>query len=544
MLKSWIGRLGLSRGIVVLPSILLLLSFAAVSVVAQESSGRTPPAGIMVFFPFDDYSIPWKNNLKFTMQKPVKYPDNPVLRNGPSGSVDDIGAILYGTVIQEENKLRMWYLAWPQPDSRIPGDAEFLKTYRPIGYAESEDGIHWTKPNLNLVTFRGNKNNNLVLVEPESAEYSKTSDFISILMDEDDPDPNRRYKMAYITEDSKRLNASTATAVSPDGFRWKLVNEDMISGGHFENTSLIKFQGMFYAAGQNLEGWGGNLPDGSPAGRTMTVFFSPDFRTWSKERAFSFYRSDYQPAPIVKGQEVHMGAGLWNRGNVILGVYGRWYGDTVTGKPVRLGGLKMDLGFLVSNDAIHYREPVRNFIFLERGSVPDWDSESLLQGNALANVGDKTLIWYSHWYTSLTYPLPHLPEQVQRKPQAIGLASLPRDRFAYFSKITTEPRKNNAGVVTLTPDASFLSAPFSPAEGFRMYANVDKVSDTAPLTVSLHDINGQPIPGYTTKLTQSGFKTPIVWPLGAGLPLGRQIRLKVTWPAHADPHLYAIYVDR
>lgn len=521
----------------------LAAHLALLSGFAQESSGRTPEPGKMVFFPFDDQSLPWRNNLKLTLQKPRKHEVNPVLRSGPEGSVDDIGAVLYGTVIQEGRKLRMWYLAWPQPDSRIPGDAELLKTHRPIGYAESEDGIHWIKPDLNLVNFRGNKKNNLVLVEPESAAYSKTSDFISVLLDEADPDPQRRYKMAFITEDAARRNASTATAVSPDGLRWKLVNDDMITGGHFENTSLIRFQGLYYAAGQNLEGWGGNLLDGSPAGRTMTVFFSPDFKTWSAERAFSFYRADHSPAPMAKGQEVHMGAGLWNRGNVILGVYGRWYGDTVTGKPVRLGGLKMDLGFVVSNDAIHYREPVRNFLFLERGGPSQWDSESLLQGNAFANVGDQTLIWYSHWFTSLTYPLPHLPARVERKPQAIGLATLPRDRFGYFSKHNPAPRTDRRGVV-FKAEASCLSAPFVADAGFRMYVNADLVSRTAPLTIALTDIEGRPLPGFTAELTAPGLKQALLWKSGPRLPAGRKIRVRVTWPAEADPRLYAIYVER
>lgn len=515
----------------------------ALCVRAQESSGRTPAEGVMVFFPFDDHSLPWRDNLKVTMRQPVKYADNPVLRAGAPGSVDDIGAILYGTVILERGKLRMWYLAWPQPDGRIAGDAEFLKTYRPIGYAESTDGIHWTKPTLNLVNFRGSRANNLVLVEPASAAYSKTSDFISVLLDESDPDPARRYKMAYITEDAPRRNASTATAVSPDGLRWRLVNDSMISGGHFENTSLVRFQGLYYASGQNLEGWQGNLMDGSPAGRTMTVFFSPDFRTWSPERAFAFYRPAYQRAPITKGQEVHMGAGLWNRGNVILGAYGRWYGETITGKPVRLGGLKMDLGLVVSNDAIHYREPIRDYLLLSRGGPSEWDSEALLQGNAFANMGDKTLIWYSHWYTSLAYPLPLLPAQAEHKPQAIGLATLPRDRFGYFSKLMPAPRTDRRGVV-LPAAASVLSQPFTPAPGFRLYANAEHVSPAAALTIELTGVNGESLSGYTAQLSQEGLQSPVVWRSGAVLPSGRPLRLRVTWPLDADPHLYALYVEK
>lgn len=45
-----------------------------------------------------------------------------------------------------------------------------------------------------------------------------------MLYDVDHPDPARRYKMAYIVEDYVRKFPTTATAVSPDGLRWKLVN--------------------------------------------------------------------------------------------------------------------------------------------------------------------------------------------------------------------------------------------------------------------------------------------------------------------------------
>ena len=36
--------------------------------------------------------------------------------------------------------------------------------------------------------------------------------------------PNRRYKIAYIAYDLRRKFGTTATAVSADGLRWKLVN--------------------------------------------------------------------------------------------------------------------------------------------------------------------------------------------------------------------------------------------------------------------------------------------------------------------------------
>lgn len=110
--------------------------------------------------------------------------------------------------------------------------------------------------------------------------------------------------------------------------------------------------------------------------------------------------------------------------------------------------------------------------------------------------------------------------------------------------VRCQPRLFRIGSFILAAVLCFLAAPFTPADGFRMYANTDRVSESAPLTVSLHDINGQPIPGYTAKLTQAGLKPPLVWASGSSLPIGRQIRVKVTWPSEANPHLYPLYVDR
>ncbi len=54
-----------------------------------------------VFFSFDDESIPWRDNLKLTLERPQKHPANPVLRAGPPRSVDANGTILYGTVFKD-----------------------------------------------------------------------------------------------------------------------------------------------------------------------------------------------------------------------------------------------------------------------------------------------------------------------------------------------------------------------------------------------------------------------------------------------------------
>src|SRR5579862_5003521 len=85
-----------------------------------------------VFFAFDDYSIPWQHNLKVTLVEAQKHPENPVLRRGPDGAPDHGHAVLYGTVIKDGGKFRMWYLGMFETmvkEGQTPG------WWRPMCYA-------------------------------------------------------------------------------------------------------------------------------------------------------------------------------------------------------------------------------------------------------------------------------------------------------------------------------------------------------------------------------------------------------------------------
>ena len=501
--------------------LLPLLAAAPVDRVAEASSGRAPEAGDLVLFPLDDVSLPWRDNLKVTLQQPVKDADNPVFRAGPADSVDGYGPLIYGTVIKEAGKFRMWYLASPRIDDRIAGDAKAMHDYRPVAYAESPDGIHWTRPDLGLVTFRGNKHNNLVGIEPASEGYARAHDFIAVICDPADPDASRRYKMAYITRDVPTNSGSTGTATSPDGIHWTLANTTMFTKGHFENTSLVRFDGLYYLSGQDVPFHDAGLADGSAAGRVMKVFFSPDFHHWSNGRAFAYYRDDYVLKPMNSGEENHMGAGQWNRGNVILGVNGRWHGGTILAPPSNdslkedsLIGLTIDLGLVISNDAIHFREPVRGFVTIPHGPESAWDSYAVLQANAFANTDRETYIWYSNWNTSKADAVPvasqPLSAKALSKSPAVGLVRLPRDRFGYFSKLLTVSQERNPAA-NAKRDASCLSRSLRLDRRSTLSVNVDDVAPGAALQIALVDDAERPLDGYTAEVTTNSLKAPISW---------------------------------
>ena len=490
-------------------------------------------------FAFDDHSIPWQHNLKVSLVEADKHPGNPVLRRGPAGAPDHGHAILYGTVIKDKDKFRMWYLAMFEKEivkGQAPGN------WRPMCYAESNDGINWIKPELGLVEFNGNKRNNICLIEGTPGSLTRINDFLSVLYEPHDPDPQRRYKAVYIAhvpyEDIKgglsnigakeKTPCVTICATSADGLSWKVVGDRPADAGgeRFEVSSIYKFGDFYYSTGQLIAPWVW-LRDGRDTGRVIMVYRSPDFDTWSKAKAFGFARHGQLTNPPVKGQQSHLGVGLWNRGNVLIGLYGIWQdGLPANERPPgasHLLGTDVDLGLLISNDGIHYREPVTDFRIIARGKPGEWDDVALLQGHAFVNEGEKTMIWYSHWDTG-----------GKLKSMEIGLATLRRDGFGYLS------RKEDDN------DAHFISSNQVAGKRAGLWINVDNLSSSAPLTIELVDHLDRPIPGYSgtaaAVVQTNGVKVQVKWPQKNYLPAKKAFAIRVNYPVNSTAKLYALYI--
>jgi hypothetical protein len=478
-----------------------------------------------VLFAFDDESLPWRDNVHLTLVTGEKHPSNPVLRCGPEGSPDHGHAIIYGTVLQEGGKFRMWYLGLHTRKS-LHGAA--YDWWRPMCYAESDDGIAWRKPELDLVEFGGSKKNNICLIESEPHSLSRVNDFLTVIRDDADPDPLRRYKCAYIAHlpfDEVRGGKSElgpkesrwcsfVCATSADGLQWKVIGDRPMnaSGERFEVAGLYRFGGTYYATGQLISPWTW-LPDGREAGRVMLTYRSPDFDHWSRAKAFSFARPGQLTSPPIAGQQTHMGAGFWNRGNVLVGFYGMWQ-DGPKEKPKgapHLLGMRIDLGLIVSNDGVHFREPVTDFKMIPRGAEGAWDSISLTQGHAFANVGEKTYVWYGHW-----------DSEAQFRSQEIGLATWRRDGFGHVA--LHEPK--GAGQIVSKQLAL----------GRRIFANVADVKE--PLTVEALDDRDRVV--ASARIENDGLHREVVWTNGK--PPGRG-SLRVSFPAGSAAKLYAIYIE-
>jgi len=433
-------------------------------------------------------------------------------------------------------KFRMWYLGMFETEvkaGQAPG------WWRPMCYAESDDGVRWTKPKLGLVDFNGNTQNNICRIESEVPSLAKVNDFLSVLHEPDEPDPQWRYKCVYIAHppfddvrggrsgigpDERRWGAFIA-ATSADGLSWKVVGDHpMNSGGErFEVSGLYRFGNFYYTPGQLISPWSWRM-DGSDIGRVMLSYRSPDFRNWTRAKVMAFARPGQLTSTPIKGQQTHMGAGLWNRGNVMVGLHGMW--QDAEKKPTDgkywNKGVAIDLGLIVSNNGIHFREPLPDHKIIERGAGGEWDSIALLQGHAFANVGDRTMMWYSHWDTG---------GKLQN--MEIGLATMRRDGFGYLSRKVAGSQ------------AHIVTAPVTATTAGKIFANVECVSTESPLTVELLDEFDQPLPEYSgvnaANVSSDGTQVEVAW--SKPVPVDRTFALRVTWPDDGGVKLYALYVE-
>ena len=492
-------------------------------------------------FAFDNVSIPFTQNLKLGMRTPERHPANPVVRRGEPGTPDSWAVQFYGSVIREDGKFRIWYVA--VGDDRFDETVPRSSPWR-VACAESRDGIHWIKPNLGLVEYGGNRNNNLVLMEPRLGTVN-----LKVLFDPDDPDPNRRYRMAahvWFPKNDVRLG-TLATYASPDGLRWKLLvdaqpvdaelqQEDMVLPSlHFEPAGgLYKWEGLYYLSGQNA------IVASRPYhGRVVREIVSPDFVNWSHTSSIGFVRPQQHrllgPGRSLEGEQTHEGVSVWNRGNVLIGLSGMWHGAK------EWKDVTIDLGFLVSNDGVHFREPAHERVFLKRGEDGAWDQGGLLQGQGFENIGDRTFIYYGTWD----------PRIWQGSPPrgGVGIATLERDRFADLVVDQTTKGSGNYQMPEIVSE--FITAPVYLEGGgsYRFYINADGFGDEAALKVELLSHNTVPLPEFSGEnaaiVRTSGFQTPIVFNGNDRIDsLPDRVRFKVTFVGrkNTDIRFNAIYV--
>lgn len=186
----------------------VLLGSAALCPIEEKETTRAekvtvPSAPLKLgkgpYFFFDDRLVAGKEGMELRVHSPKKCGENPIVPSQNPLTVLDLptGA---ATVLADKagGGFRMWYVLYKRG---LPGTH--------LGFAVSDDGIGWRFPNLGIVEFEGNRNNNLLLPQVLGGR---------VLVDPDSARPSEKYKAILYRHQPDPVGFSTA--FSPDGIHW------------------------------------------------------------------------------------------------------------------------------------------------------------------------------------------------------------------------------------------------------------------------------------------------------------------------------------
>lgn len=202
----------------------------------------TIPVGQRQLF-LDDYGIADIHNLKRTMHRPVKK-----------------GAVIEPEFSWEVSLQTRCAPAWDPVAQKFK---LWLIGSGGTSYAESNDGIHWTKPVLRQIEYNGSYENNFISVEPGLTWPANAIE--NVVYDPDDPDPSRRFKGLGHCNGREPI-------VSADGIHWHRLNVPKIPSQDESN--------LFYD--RNTRTFIATVKQTGPNGRAVYLSKSMDFEKWTE----------------------------------------------------------------------------------------------------------------------------------------------------------------------------------------------------------------------------------------------------------------------
>ncbi len=226
----------------------------------------------------DDFLLGDVNAVTRVTHSPRKYEGNPVVR--ADLPTDGVAIQLRDAPVWDEREQvwKLWYMRFGDDGNGAGGS----------GFARSKDGLVWEKPMLGLVESRGNRQNNLILVQGDPAAFTQ-----HVILDPDAP-PERRYKGLIGPRGRQPI-------VSADGFTFTRLPVPAIPS---QDESHLNWDP---ATRQYLL----TVKHGGPFGRSVYLALSPDFEQWSKPELIYHADSQDQILGAAYLKDVQSNPRLW-----------------------------------------------------------------------------------------------------------------------------------------------------------------------------------------------------------------------------------------
>lgn len=427
----------------------------------QVKDGVVQIAGRKQLF-VDDFLIAERLGVERRLHSFKRHPRNPVFEaQAPweEGWADPfMSTVLYDP---EERCFKLWYRCGPRHSLG--------------GYAVSEDGIHWARPNIARSAWQEWTDHNLLAFGDKVALGSTPGH--NVILREDRKDPERRYSTLCYRHDKQYI-----ISYSPDGVAWS--EAAPVRRAYGDVVSVVWDPGrqrylFFPKYMRNVDGFvrrsfGAALLKDF---KEITAIEMPFVATLEQDGvvASSASRSYWSLLPgLLSVPEFH--AQIYSvtaipYEGVVMALYDLW---PIIGN--KEGSL--DMPMKVSRDMVNWTNVNFPDRALSVGRFGEWDAGMVYGGNTMLVVNDEIRLYYLG--ANMGHCTRVLPMHAPWHAIGVGLATLRLDGFVSLRAADVE------GVATTKP-LSF--------RGAELIVNAD--CSKGALRVEILDRAGNPIPGFT-----------------------------------------------
>jgi hypothetical protein len=522
------------------------MCYALPAAIAGESAAPNalpsdPTNGARTLLLVDDHEVLYRAGTKRIFHPLKRHPANPVIKGKQKPW--EI-AIAFNSVYRDATTghYKMWYQSFA-------GEVAKERANRcTVCYAESTDGVVWTKPELGLFPFNGVQGTNIVL-----QANGGTSDRYgaSVLFDPRDANPARRYKMAYFdfTRDtSGRYRPGLSVAFSSDGIRWsKYVHAGpLLDVSYGDYGDIVPFSDQpdkgtwvplsiadavdatydpvhqcFALYGKMwLDGPDGRMYWKHAAHRTV----SKDFIHW--EKPVLCIAPDDEDPPYV---EFHTTPTFYHEGVYIAAPQ--------ILRRAQEGGV-MDVELAVSRDGLNFSRPFRKDYWLPRGPKNAFDGGTVLTNATPIVLDDEIRIYYGGYSGGAT------GGDDYSFSSGVGLATMPRDRFAGVRPADEKGPSGTGGPPGRVGQITFKPQDLADVERITVNADASRGSVAAELL----DINAYRVRGFTSEdarpLTRDSLRHELTWKTKTLAQLGGDRRCHLRLHLRGEAEVFAVTLHR
>jgi len=448
----------------------------------------------------DNKFIAKSRGIELTMNLPAKT-NQPVLASYTPWDGEPKAAVgWYSTIIKDDDKIRIWGSGKAMLPVRMEPNGPVVYLF---SYAESTDGIHFTKPDPNLVAYDKSK--------AEIGKHGRLGG-VSVWIDPKAP-PSQRYKNQAKYYPAKGWPAEFHFYCSPDGYRWTFMAKVEI--GDMDTQSIAFWDN----AQQRYLLYTRKNPDGGTPKRRRLVrrLESKDLLNWENEivvmDADEIDNSTYD-TPIPKPPVDYYGATVFKypencpESAYVMIAHAFWHWQRRP-KEMRAGGYDqhkfrievlapatLDDRLSVSRDGIHFTRLGDRKSFLPLGFSGTFSSKFVWSLPNPIRMGNELWIYYcgsNRDHDGFVDPA------ASEHMAAIDRAILRLDGF-----VSADADYTSGEIVT----------PLLTFAGSRLELNVNPGAGGS-IQVELLDENDKPIKGYTLNdaaaLYDNSVSLPVTW---------------------------------